>query len=65
MQQLFLISDVARQLQVPPHRVAYLFMTRKLTEPALRLGNRRVFTIGDVQRVAKALCRPVAEREVQ
>lgn len=64
-QQLFLISDVARQLQVPPHRVAYLFMTRKLTEPQLRLGNRRVFTIGDVQRVAKALGRPVAEKEAQ
>lgn len=34
-QQLFLISDVARQLNVPPHRIAYLFMTRKLSEPRL------------------------------
>lgn len=64
-QQLFLISDVARQLNVPPHRVAYLFMTRKLTEPQLRLGNRRVFSLGDVQRVAKALGRPLTEREAQ
>jgi len=55
MQQLFLISDVSRQLNVPPHRIAYLFMTRKLAEPQLRLGNRRVFTMEDVRRVAKAL----------
>lgn len=54
-QQLFLISDVSRQLNVPQHRIAYLFMTRKLPEPQLRLGNRRVFTLADVQKVAKAL----------
>jgi len=56
-QQLFLISEVSRQLNVPQHRIAYLFMTRKLPEPQLRLGNRRVFTLADVQRVAKALGR--------
>lgn len=54
-QQLFLISDVSRKLNVPPHRIAYLFMTRKLPEPQLRLGNRRVFTLEDVRKVAKAL----------
>ena len=54
-EELFLISDVARRLDVPPHRVAYLFLTRKLVEPRLRLGNRRCFTNGDAKRVAKAL----------
>lgn len=54
---LFLISDVAKRLDVPPHRVAYLFLTRKLPEPKLRLGNRRLFTVGDAKRVAKALGR--------
>jgi DNA-binding transcriptional MerR regulator len=54
-QQLFLISEVSRQLNVPQHRIAYLFMTRKLAEPQLRLGNRRVFTLEDVRKVAKAL----------
>ena len=62
-QQLYLISDVSRMLAVPAHRIAYLFMTRKLAEPQLRLGNRRVFNIADVQRVAKALGRPVGETE--
>ena len=57
----YLISDVARLLNVPAHRIAYLFMTRKLPEPELRLGNRRVFSKSDVQRVAKVLGRPVKE----
>jgi DNA-binding transcriptional MerR regulator len=60
-QELFLLSDVARLLGVAPHRVAYLFMTRKLDEPQLRLGNRRIFTVADVQRVAKALGRAETE----
>jgi DNA-binding transcriptional MerR regulator len=56
-QQLFLISDVARQLGVANHRIAYLYMTRKLPEPALKLGNRRIFTLDDVRKIAKALGR--------
>ena len=54
-EELFLISDVARRLDVPPHRVAYLFMRRTLAEPKMRLGNRRMFTNADAKRVAKAL----------
>ena len=34
-EELYLISDVAKRLNVPPHRVAYLFITRKLPEPKL------------------------------
>jgi DNA-binding transcriptional MerR regulator len=62
-QQLFLISDVARQLGVANHRIAYLYMTRKLPEPQLKLGNRRIFTLDDIRKVAKALGRPVGEQE--
>ena len=54
-EELFTIADVSKKLNVRPHRVAYLFMTRKLAEPRLRLGGRRVFTNGDAKRVAKAL----------
>jgi len=54
-QQMCLISDGARQLKVPPHRIAYLFLTRKLTEPTPWLGERRVVPCADVQRTAKAL----------
>jgi hypothetical protein len=62
-QPLYLMSDVSRMLNVPAHRIAYLFMTRKLSEPPLRLGNRRVFSRSDVLRVAKALGRPLVEQE--
>ena len=64
-QQLYLISDVSRMLGVPAHRIAYQYRTRKLPEPTLKLGNRRVFTLTDVQRVAKALGRPVGETEAR
>jgi DNA-binding transcriptional MerR regulator len=57
-EELYLISDVAKRLNVPPHRVAYLFITRKLPEPRLRLGNRRVFTNAEARKVAKTLGRP-------
>ena len=62
-QRLYLISDVSKLLGVPAHRIAYLFMTRKLPEPRLRLGNRRVFSRADLQRVAKTLGRPLGEPE--
>jgi hypothetical protein len=64
-QQLFLISDVSRMLGVPAHRIAYQYMTRKLPEPALKLGNRRVFTLTEIHKVAKALNRPVVETEAK
>lgn len=54
---LYLISEVADRLNVPPHRVAYLLITRKIEEPKLRMGNRRVFTNEDAKRVADALGR--------
>ncbi len=55
--ELYLISEVAERLDVPPHRVAYLLITRKIGEPKLRIGNRRMFTDADAKRVADALGR--------
>jgi len=54
MKQSFLISALSRRLDVPHHRIAYLFTTRRLPEP-LRLGNRRIFSEADARQVAKAL----------
>lgn len=53
-QQFYLISEVADRLGVQAHRIAYLLMTRKLEEPKLRMGNRRIFDDSDAQRVAEA-----------
>ena len=54
MAETFLIGDVAKRLNVPLHRVSYLFTTRRVPEPQ-RLGNRRIFSHLDARRVAKAL----------
>ena len=62
-EELFLISEVAKRLDVPPHKVSYLFLTRKLIEPKLRMGNRRVFTVDDAKRVADALGRTWVSEE--
>ena len=56
---LYLLGDVARRLNVAPHKVTYLYVTRRLSEPELRLGNRRMFTDGDVSRIAFALHIPL------
>lgn len=53
--ELFLLGDLSRRLNVPPHRITYLFVKRALPEPGLRLGNRRVFTSEEGRAVAKAL----------
>ncbi len=54
MEHPYLISDLSRRLNVPPHRIAYLYMTRRLPEP-LRIGNRRLFNEADARQVAEAL----------
>ncbi len=53
--ELFLLGDVSRRLNVPPHRISYLFVKRAIPEPLLRLGNRRVFTEEDGRAIAKML----------
>lgn len=63
--QLYLLGDVADLLETKPYKVAYLFLTRKLPEPKLRLGNRRVFTAADVEAVAQALHVPLPNLETE
>ena len=58
-EQLYLLGDVSRKLNVAPHIVTYLYVTRRLPEPELRLGNRRIFTVGDISRIATALHIPL------
>ncbi len=53
--QLYVLSEVCQRLGVKPHRITYLLMTRRLPEPRLRLGNRRVFTDGDIRKISIAL----------
>lgn len=52
--KLMLLGDVAAILGVKPHRITYLFSSRKLDDVQM-LGKRRVFAAADVRRVADAL----------
>ncbi|MEI6398755.1 MAG: hypothetical protein WCO71_08295 [Pseudomonadota bacterium] len=54
MNQLLLLSDVSKTLDVKPYQITYLFTSRKIPDTA-RLGTRRVFTKDDCVRVAAAL----------
>lgn len=51
----FLLGDVARILRCQPYQIVYLLSTRQVPEPALRIGNKRIFTIADMQRLADKL----------
>ncbi len=48
---LYLLGDVARMLEVPQYRLSYLLTVRRELEPALRVGNRRMFTTQEVERL--------------
>jgi hypothetical protein len=51
--EFFLLSDVARILRRKPYQIVYLLITHQVPEPALRVGNRRVFTLADIHRLAE------------
>jgi DNA-binding transcriptional MerR regulator len=53
---LFSIKEVAAILNVPPYRITYLLNIGKVAEPKMRLGNRRAFTVEDIDRLSKELC---------
>jgi DNA-binding transcriptional MerR regulator len=48
----FLLGDVARILRCQPYQIVYLLTTRQVPEPRLRIGNKRVFTMNDIHRLA-------------
>jgi DNA-binding transcriptional MerR regulator len=52
---LHLLGDVSRKLGCAPYRIVYLLTTGQVPEPRLRLGNRRLFTSEDIDRIAARL----------
>jgi hypothetical protein len=56
-EKLLCPSEVIRILNIPRHRLSYLFDTRKLkSEDFTRLGNGRfVFRQSDLEKIKKAL----------
>jgi DNA-binding transcriptional MerR regulator len=50
----FTLADVSELLETPAYRITYLLATRQVPEPS-RIGNRRLFTLADIQRIAERL----------
>ena len=64
MRQVWTVGEVAQMLDVPEHRIQYLFRSRKI--PAVqKLGGRRTFTKRDVLRICTALGVPCPTRQLQ
>ena len=55
------VGEIARRLQVPLHRVAYVIRARGI-EPVVRAGNARVFKEADVAHIAGEIRRIDEER---
>ncbi len=53
MQKYYSLKDVAKLLKVRSHRVGYAVSSGAIPEPDLRLGNKRIFSTQDVQRLAE------------
>lgn len=53
--EFHLLGDVTRLLRTKPHRIVYLLSSGQVPEPAMRLGNRRMFTAADIEQIAAKL----------
>jgi len=59
--ELFTLKDVAALLDVAPHRITYLITSRQVEEPALRVGNVRVWTRTEIKVIAEKLKTKIGE----
>ena len=52
MEKLLTLKDAAAVLNVKPYRIGYVLAVKLVPEPALRVGNKRIFTQQDLERLA-------------
>lgn len=52
MSKYYSMKDVARLLEIRPHRIGYAVSNGAVPQPSQRFGNTRVFTTEDVRRLA-------------
>ena len=53
MKQHYLLGEVSKALGRKPYHVTHVLTTGKVPEPALRIGNKRLFAVEDVERLAR------------
>jgi DNA-binding transcriptional MerR regulator len=61
--QWLLLGDVARLVRCRPHQIVYLLTTGQVPEPALRVGNRRIFSVQDVERIRATINKKRGDNE--
>lgn len=64
-QELFLLHEVARRLQMKPHRVVYAITSGQVEDVALRIGGKRIFRPSDVQRLARHFGVKLTQKEAE
>jgi len=52
MKQLLSTGDVSKLLGIAKHKIEYAIANGLIPEPELRVANKRIFIVEDVQRVA-------------
>jgi hypothetical protein len=55
MKRLYALGDIARELGVEQHRVAYILKTRRWIQPVARVGSNRCFDGKAVKQIAAVL----------
>ena len=53
MKEQMLLNEVARELNVKAYQISYAISSGSLKEPTLRINNKRIFTIKDVNQIQK------------
>ena len=53
MRNYYTLGQLVKVLGLKPHIITYALTARHLPEPAVRVGNKRVFTGEDVERAAR------------
>jgi hypothetical protein len=50
-ENLYLLSDAAKALKRRPYQIVYAITSGLVPEPTLRIGNKRIFQIQDLERL--------------
>jgi MerR HTH family regulatory protein len=53
MERQYLLGEVAKLLNRKPHQIVHLLASGKIPEPEQRIGNRRLFSAKDVERLGR------------
>ena len=53
MKEHYLLGEVAKILDRKPHQIVHLLTTGKIPEPEQRIANKRLFSVEDVERLAR------------